>query len=112
MFVIVCFYMVLSIDSRRGCKNVQCVSKILVFMVKNKAKTVYLIIYRICKNIYVFCFNFLFFNEMICIFASVIKILLEYGKANYTFLCLFVNRHKSGDSSGCTSDRCRGVCGG
>ena len=81
-------------------------------MVKNKSKTVYLTIYRICKNIYVFCFNFLFFNEMICIFASVIKILLEYEKANYTFLCLFVNRHKSGDSSGCTSDRCRDVCGG
>lgn len=54
-----------------------------------------MIIYRICKNIYVFCFNFLFFNEMICIFVSVIKILLEYEKANYTFLCLFVNRHKS-----------------
>lgn len=48
-----------------------------------------MIIYRICKNIYVFCFNFLFFNEMICIFASVIKILLEYGKANYTF-CAFL----------------------
>ena len=104
--------MVLSIDSRRGYKDVQCVSKISVFIVKNKAETVYLIIYRICKNIYVFCFNFLFFNEMICIFASVIKILLEYEKANYTFLCLFVNRHKSGDSSGCTSDRCRDVCGG
>lgn len=48
-----------------------------------------MIIYRICKNIYVFCFNFLFFNEMICIFVSVIKILLEYGKANYTF-CAFL----------------------
>ncbi len=81
--------MVLSIDSRRGYKNVQYVSKISVFIVKNKAETVYLIIYRICKNIYVFCFNFLFFNEMICIFASVIKILLEYGKANYTF-CAFL----------------------
>lgn len=30
-------------------------------MVKNKAKTVYLIIYRVCKNIYVFCFNFFVF---------------------------------------------------
>ena len=54
----------------------------LVFVVKNKAKTVYLIIYRICKNIYVFCFNFLFFNEMICIFASVIKILLKFPTPN------------------------------
>lgn len=45
----------------------------LVFMVKNKAKTVYLIIYRICKNIYVFCFNFLFFNEMICILRPLLK---------------------------------------
>ena len=59
-----------------------------------------------------FALFFLFFNEMICIFVSVIKILLEYEKANYTFLCLFVNRHKSGDSLGCTSDRCRDVCGG
>lgn len=73
MFVIVCFYMVLSINSRKGYKSVQCVSKILVFMVKNKAKTVYLIIYRICKNIYVFCFNFLFFNEMICILRPLLK---------------------------------------
>lgn len=46
-------------------------------------------LYNICKYIYVFCYNFLFFNEGICIFASVIKILLEYEKANYTFFVPF-----------------------
>lgn len=36
-----------------------------------------------------FALFFLFFNEMICIFVSVIKILLEYEKANYTFFVPF-----------------------
>lgn len=58
-----------------------------------------------CKYIYLFFYYFLFFNKMLYIFVNVIKKILEYEKANYTFLCLFVNWHKSGDSSGCTSDR-------
>lgn len=45
-------------------------------------------------------------------FVAVIKKMLRYEKENYTFLCLFVNRHKPGDSAGCTSDRCGGIFGG
>ena len=42
-----------------------------------------------CKYIYLFFYYFLFFNEMIYIFANVIKKILEYEKANYTF-CAFL----------------------
>ena len=59
-------------------------------MTKMTKYAVYLILYNICKYIYVFCYSFLFFNKMLCIFASVIKILLEYEKANYTFFAFLL----------------------